>query len=213
MDVAPAIKLVIFCISPMPLPPIQVDRAHQVATIPALIGVYALCDLDEVPIYVGKSTDGIRSRVRRHLTSARSDIIANRQVDVWEIAYVWAWPCGDKAKIPLLEAFLFHQFDAQNPLMNGTIPQNPGQLSFALPERIRVQVLSANELTIRRDPSRRLPRQSQFYFQLVDHILNVKDRQQLRRSLRSHFDRLSRYHRNFIGSVLEVPPEDDEDQD
>ena len=44
------------------------------------IGVYALCDLDEVPIYVGQSIDGIRSRVRRHLTSARSDIIANRQV-------------------------------------------------------------------------------------------------------------------------------------
>ena len=30
--------------------------------------------------------DGIRSRVARHLTSARSDIIANRQIDVWEIA-------------------------------------------------------------------------------------------------------------------------------
>jgi hypothetical protein len=56
------------------------------------IGCYVLCDLDEVPIYVGQSVDGIRARVRRHLTSARSDIIANRQIDVWEIAYVWAYP-------------------------------------------------------------------------------------------------------------------------
>lgn len=52
------------------------------------IGVYALCDLDGIPIYVGQSVDGVRARVRRHLTSARSDIIANRQVDVWEAAWV-----------------------------------------------------------------------------------------------------------------------------
>lgn len=50
--------------------------------IPPQIGVYALCDLDEVPIYVGQSTDGIRARVNRHITSARSDIIANRMIDV-----------------------------------------------------------------------------------------------------------------------------------
>jgi len=42
------------------------------------IGVYVLCPLDKTPMYVGQSKDGIRSRVRRHLTSARSDIIANR---------------------------------------------------------------------------------------------------------------------------------------
>jgi hypothetical protein len=197
----------------MPLPPHQAYRAQQVAKVPTPIGVYALCDLDEVPIYVGKSTKGIRERVRRHLTSARSDTIANRQLDVWEIAYVWAWPCPERANIPSLEALFYHQFDPQSPLMNGTIPQNPGLLPFGLPEKIRIQVLPDDEITIRRDPSRRLPRQSQFYFQLVDHILNVKDRQQLRRSLRAHFDRLRRYHQNFIGNLLEVPPEDDEDQD
>ena len=54
-------------------------------------GVYALCDLDFVPIYIGQSKDGIRTRVRRHLTSARSDVIANRHLDVWEISQVWAW--------------------------------------------------------------------------------------------------------------------------
>jgi hypothetical protein len=113
-----------------------------------------LCDLDEVPIYVGKSIDGIRNRVRRHLTSARSDTIANRQLDVWEVAFVWAYPCVTKANIAPLEAFLFHQHDPQSPLMNGTIPQNPGQLTFPHPEQIRVQVLPDEERTIRRDPSR-----------------------------------------------------------
>jgi hypothetical protein len=68
------------------------------------IGVYALCDLDGVPIYVGQSTDGIKNRVRCHLTSARSDIIANRQIDAWEIAFVQAYPVGDADETPQLEA-------------------------------------------------------------------------------------------------------------
>ena len=63
------------------------------------IGCYVLCDLNGVPIYVGQSKDGIRARVNRHLTSARSDIIANRQVDVWEIAFVWAYPVTHVSEI------------------------------------------------------------------------------------------------------------------
>lgn len=72
-------------------------RRKAVRTLANKIGCYVLCDLDQVPIYVGQSVDGIRSRVNRHLTSARSDIIANRQIDVWEIAWVWAYPGVNRA--------------------------------------------------------------------------------------------------------------------
>ena len=113
----------------------QKYRKEAVRQTPREIGVYALCDLDETPIYVGQSIDGIQARVRRHLTSARSDIIANRQIDVWEIAYVWAWPVNDASMIGALEARLFHDFHAEIPLMNGTIPNDPGHLPFAVPER------------------------------------------------------------------------------
>lgn len=85
-------------------------RRQAVRTLTNQIGCYVLCDLDQVPIYVGQSIDGIRSRVNRHLTSARSDIIANRQIDVWEIAWVWAYPVRDKAQIGLLEDELSHAF-------------------------------------------------------------------------------------------------------
>ena len=50
-------------------------RNKACGSLTSEIGVYVLCDLDKTPIYVGQSKDGIRSRVRRHLTSARSDII------------------------------------------------------------------------------------------------------------------------------------------
>ena len=187
-------------------------RKSAVAKLTDEIGVYVLCDLDQVPIYVGQSVDGIRSRVRRHLTSARSDIIANRQIDVWEIAWVWAYPVARKADIGPLEALLFHRFDKQSTLMNGTIPRlGKGASPAPKPSQV-VQVMSDAEIKARLDPSIRLPRQIEHYGRLVDHVLTVKDSPQLRRSLRAHFERLSRYHAGFLKQTGPevVGDEDDE---
>jgi hypothetical protein len=159
-------------------------------------GVYALCDLDGVPIYIGQSVDGIRTRVRRHLTSARSDIIANRQIDVWEIAFVWAWPVSDVSQIPALEGHLFTHFDAQKPLMNGktlTTDATPD-----IPEKLILQVIEETERQNRLDPSVRLPRQISQYLRLVDYILTVKDAPHLKRSLSAHIARLTEYHEKFL---------------
>jgi hypothetical protein len=177
-------------------------RGQQVAGIPTDVGVYVLCDLDQVPIYVGqsgggKSGGGIRGRVQRHLTSARSDVIANRQIDVWEIAFVWAYP-ADKGHIPALEAHLFAQFHHNSPLMNGAVLPDPGPLAFPPPEPIRIQVMTDEEIEIRKHPALRLPRQARHYERLLDHIVNVKDAKELRLALVAHFDRLQRYHRAFL---------------
>lgn len=163
------------------------------------VGVYALCDLDEIPIYVGQSVDGIRARVNRHLTSARSDVIANRQVDVWEIAFVKAWPVDRPEEIPQLEAVLFQAFDSVKTLMNGSIPllSRDMQHRIAKPAQT-VQVMSDKDITVRSDPMLRLPRQIEHIGRLVDHILSVKDSVQLRRSLAAHFQRLDAYRDAFL---------------
>ena len=176
----------------------QEYRSAQLAGLTNQIGVYALCDLDGVPIYVGQSVDGIRSRVRRHLTSARSDIIANRMIDVWEIAYVMAWPVEDRAQIGPLEACLFAQFDAEKQLMNGKAMSFAGALEFALPEPSRVQVIEEGERLDRLSPALRLPRQIAQYLALVDYIQTVKNEAHLKRSLKAHFDRLVAYHQTFL---------------
>ncbi len=186
-------------------------RRDAVTHIPRQIGVYALCDLDGVPIYVGQSVDGIQSRTRRHLTSARSDIIANRQVDVWEIAYVWAWPVQDKQHIGPLESLLFHRFDHVSKLMNGTIPIPVDEGAIAEPEKFVVQVMAEEEIEARRQASIRLPRQIEHYQRLVDHMLTVKDTNQLRRSAQAHFERLARYHRHFLGQGNADPSDSDDD--
>ncbi len=178
-------------------------RKRAVASLTNQLGVYILADLDNVPIYVGQSKDGIRARVARHLTSARSDIIANRQIDVWEIAYVWAFPVADRSTIDLLEAVLFYHYDRQSPLMNGTFPKLPDVFPApGLPSQI-VQVLSETEIQGRRQPEQRLPRQANHYAQLVGHVLAVKNSRQIARAMDSHFKRLMRYHALLLGQSEE----------
>lgn len=162
------------------------------------IGVYVLCDLDKTPIYVGQSKDGIRSRVRRHLTSARSDIIANRQIDVWEIAYVMAYPLVHRKDITPLENALYHLFNDKSPLMNGKVPPRVApSLPPQKPAQI-VQVMSDAEIKDKSDPVQRLPRQAAHYTEMVDHFLNVKNSTEILRAIDAHFDRLQRYHKTLI---------------
>jgi GIY-YIG catalytic domain len=186
---------------------VAIDLAFRRKAVSALIndvGVYILCDLDDVPIYVGQSKDGIRNRVRRHLTSARSDIISNRQIDVWEIAWVRAFSVSRKEDIDPLEAALFHFYDKRNSLMNGQVPAAPaGPISIPSPTQV-MQVMTEAEIAEKRDPALRLPRQAEHYSQIVGHFLAVKNSKEIARAMNSHFERLSRYHRELLGQATEV---------
>ncbi|UWQ17024.1 GIY-YIG nuclease family protein [Jannaschia sp. M317] len=178
--------------------PEQAFRHKALKSLTDDIGVYALCDLDGQPIYVGQSVDGIRTRVRRHLTSARSDVIANRQIDVWEVAFVRAWVVPERADIGPLEAALFAYYDAQLPLMNGQNLEASADVTLARdPDQI-VQVIEEDDRTDRLNPLRRLPRQIAQYELLVDYILTVKDAPHLRKALDAHFRRLVNYHGAFL---------------
>ncbi len=179
-------------------------RRKAVRTLTNRIGCYILCDLDQVPIYVGQSVDGIRSRVNRHLTSARSDIIANRQIDVWEIAWVWAYPVADKAEIGPLEDALFHEFHGKSALMNGKVPKKPSaSIKVPEPEQI-IQVMSDAEIIEKKDPALRLPRQAEHYSQIVGHFLAVKNSKEIAGAIQAHFNRLQKYHYSLLGLATEI---------
>lgn len=55
-------------------------------------GVYAFFDYDGEPIYVGQTNEKIRTRVRRHLTNQRTDAVAMRVLDIFEVAAMRVWP-------------------------------------------------------------------------------------------------------------------------
>jgi hypothetical protein len=186
-------------------------RRAQVRTLTNRIGCYVLCDLDGIPLYVGQSRDGIRARVNRHLTSARSDIIANRQVDVWEIAYVWAYPVDDPSEITPLEDALFHSFHPKSALMNGRVPAAPAEpIDVPEPAQI-VQVMADSEIQEKRDPALRLPRQAEHYSQIVGHFLAVKNSPEIAMAIQAHFQRLQKYHRELLNLSVEVEGDEAEE--
>lgn len=173
-------------------------RRSAVRNLTTQIGVYVLADLDNVPVYIGQSTDGIRQRVQRHLTSARSDVIANRQIDVWEIAFVWAYPVNGRSQISSLEAALFHHFHPKSRLMNGTTPPEPPP-DFIIPQPTSVvQVMSDDEIAEKKAPELRLPRQAQHYAQIVAHFVAVKNSDQVAGAMDAHFERLAKYHATML---------------
>ena len=179
-------------------------RRKAVRTLTNKVGCYVLCDLDQVPLYVGQSRDGIRARVNRHLTSARSDIIANRQVDVWEIAWVWAYPVASLYEITPLETALFHAFHNLSALMNGKVPPNPAD-DAPIPKPFqKVQVMSDAEIAEKLDPALRLPRQAEHYSQIVGHFLAVKNSKEIAGAIQAHYQRLSKYHRQLLGLAQEI---------
>lgn len=55
-------------------------------------GVYAFYDYDGEPIYVGQTNERLRTRVRRHLTNQRTDAVAMRILDTFEVAEAEIWP-------------------------------------------------------------------------------------------------------------------------
>jgi hypothetical protein len=58
-------------------------------------GVYAFYDYDGEPIYVGQTNEKLRTRIGRHLTNQRSDAVAMRILDVFEVAEAEMWPIWD----------------------------------------------------------------------------------------------------------------------
>lgn len=176
-------------------------RRRAIKTLTNSVGVYALCDLDQIPVYVGQSSDGIQSRVRRHLTSARSDIIANRQIDVWEIAYVWAFP-AEKQNLNHLEAFLYHHFNDQSRLMNGSVPKRPNVQLGQAPEPSQiVQVIPDAIIQSRIDPGQRAARQANHYCAIADHFLNVKPSDEIGRAMEAHLWRLVENHKTLMSRL------------
>lgn len=186
-------------------------RRKAVRTLTNQIGCYVLCDLDGVPLYVGQSTDGIRARVNRHLTSARSDIIANRQIDVWEIAWVWTYPVSTRGEISPLEDSLFHDFHPKSALMNGKVPRRPtAKAKLPKPAQV-VQVMSDDEIAEKKDPALRLPRQAEHYSQIVGHFLAVKNSREIAGAIQAHFERLHKYHNELLGLAADIEGDDTSD--
>ncbi|ERI35594.2 excinuclease ABC subunit C [Arthrobacter sp. AK-YN10] len=79
-------------------------------------GVYAFYDYDGEPIYVGQTNEQLRVRLGRHLTNQRTDAVAMRILDLFEVAEVEIWPAWQYEGVNLKDKKAAAYIDAKKHL-------------------------------------------------------------------------------------------------
>jgi hypothetical protein len=136
-------------------------------------GVYAFYDYDGEPIYVGQTNEKLRVRIQRHLTNQRTDAVAMRILDIFEVAEIEMWPLWDlegkpkndaeaKAKLNAAEYSAYlnaigkSRFGA---ILNEKIP--PVSNQTALPLSLRTPLVSDQIRAERSHPDIRIARRAE----------------------------------------------------
>mgnify|MGYP000983959350 CR=1 FL=1 len=139
-------------------------------------GVYAFYDYEGEPIYVGQTNEQLRVRIQRHLTNQRTDAVAMRILDLFEVAEVSIWPLweyeGVKKGQPrfkdavvhlnaleyavYLDAIAKSRFKA---ILNEKIP--PVSQPIVLPASLRRNVISDRVRAERGHPDIRIERRAE----------------------------------------------------
>lgn len=136
-------------------------------------GVYAFYDYDGEPIYVGQTKEGLGVRVNRHLTNQRTDAVAMRILDTFEVAEIELWPLwgladelGDRAAAQslldateytaYLDAIRASRFGA---ILNEKIP--PVSEPVEMPPSHRFELISPETRLERGHPDVRIARRAE----------------------------------------------------
>lgn len=133
-------------------------------------GVYLFVDYDGEPIYVGRTREKLRTRIRRHLTNQRTDAVAMRVLDPFEVAQVEMWPFWDldgRSKTEIKETLQKAEFTVYRKALEGSsfyAVLNEGEIPEAevipLPESVRGTVLPVGSRLQREHPDIRLARRA-----------------------------------------------------
>lgn len=138
-------------------------------------GVYAFYDYDGEPIYVGQTKERLSNRIRRHLTNQRTDAVAMRILDTFEVAELEMWPLWDLAEPPVdggvdarqsqldaaeYTAYLLAIDESQfRAILNEKIP--PLSEPITLPRSYRVKLISDETREERGHPDTRIARRAE----------------------------------------------------
>jgi len=136
-------------------------------------GCYAFYDYDGEPIYVGQTNERLRVRVRRHLTNQRTDAVAMRILDVFEVAELELWPLweyqttkrNDKAAKQRLDAteYSAHSQAVHQSRFHATLNEKllPQSSQIALPPSRRFALISETTRVERGHPDIRIARRAE----------------------------------------------------
>lgn len=132
------------------------------------IGVYAFYDYDGEPIYVGQTVEDFGTRVGRHLTGQRSDTLAYRILDPFEVADMELYPLeylrndpAKKAKVDAVEYSVYVHAIGESKykaILNEKIP--PVSEPVELPPHQRFSLIPQGMREDREHPDVRIARRA-----------------------------------------------------
>lgn len=138
-------------------------------TLGSCIGVYAFYDYDGEPIYVGQTWALFRDRIGRHLTGQRSDTLAYRILDPFEVAEIELWPAeylrDDPDKVSKLNALEYSVYlkaiedSKYRAILNEKIP--PVSPRVELPPSYRFPLVPDDMREDREHPDIRIARRAE----------------------------------------------------
>lgn len=190
-------------------------------------GVYAFYDYDDEPIYVGQTNEQIGTRVRRHLTNQRTDAVAMKVLDPFEVfkIKVWTLPhhqnkdksdAAAKAELNWLESAVFQlllkksKFKA---VLNEKAPPTIRSSKYSLPEVECGQIVSKKVHELRSHPDTRLARRAETLSLLAKVISERQVQKGLRSTLLTQARRLAwlaEVRLKAVESQAQVPEDPDE---
>jgi hypothetical protein len=127
-------------------------RFSEIRDVP---GVYLLLDLDEQPLYAGKS-GSLRSRLMQHFVRQDSSATADGLLDVYEVMRVLVWYAAPEFPLEAYEAALVQ---AHTPRWNRGAVVHTGALpalALDMPDAVVGLLDSPEQLAVRREPLERI---------------------------------------------------------
>ncbi len=189
----------------------------------AKYGVYAFYDYDGEPIYVGQSTERLRTRIRRHLTNQRTDAVAMSVLDPFEVADVEMWPFWGlqglprksdavKRQLNSAEYVVFQRVLAESSFgaVLNEVPVKPAPL-LELPPSIKARIVPEDVYQRRIHPDTRIARRAGTIARLAQVISEREVQRGLRTTLLTQARRLERLAATRLAD-LGGPPQPGEER-
>lgn len=192
----------------------------------AKYGVYAFFDYDGEPIYVGQTREGLRTRIRRHLTNQRTDAVAMSVLDPFEVLDIKMWPLWEledkslskeerKRLLSRAEHAVFEEVlkaSSYGAVLNEKDVASDGEPS-SLPEPVEARIIPDELIPLRKHPDVRIARRASTIASLAKVISERNPSKGLRRTLVTQARRLEKLASDRHGEIAGTEPEEEADEE
>lgn len=192
----------------------------------AKFGVYAFFDYDGEPIYVGRTREGLRTRIRRHLTNQRTDAVAMSVLDPFEVLDIKMWPLWEledqslskeekKRRLGAAERAVYDEVleaSSYGAVLNEKDIEGEGDPG-PMPTPVEARIIPDELIPLRKHPDVRIARRANTIASLTKVISERDPSKGLRRTLVTQARRLERLAADRHDEVAGKAPAETPDEE